>query len=419
MSRTESRRAWFIVFLLWLFMLINFADKAILGLAAVPIMRELGLMPSAFGLLGSSFFFLFAISAVFSGFLVNRVGTRWPILVMAVLWTAALAPMIAPVGFAMLMTCRFLLGAAEGPAYPTAIHATYNLFADAKRALPTMVLALGAIAGLLAAPALTYLIVHTSWHYAFATLGALSFLWAGAWFVFGRGAVAPPKIPYYADRQIARISYLRLLTTPTTIATVICGYVAYTGLSLQVVWVTPYLSQVLGYSTEAAGWLSALPPVGGVVVMIGAGWLSQRAVLRGTDTRRARGLLTAGGVTLGGVAFCLIPFCASSELKVAMIVLGFALPGPIYIFAHPIVSEFTPPEQRAAVLSINNATITLAGIAAPYTMGWLIEGSKSVAAGYECGFMLCGIVTLIGGLIGACFLRPQAELVRLSRSAIR
>ena len=309
MTRTEAQRAWFIVSLLWLFMLINFADKAILGLAAVPIMRELSLTPSEFGLLGSSFFFLFAISAVFSGFVVNRVGTRWPIFVMAMLWTAALMPMIASVGLAMLMTCRILLGAAEGPAYPTAVHATYNLFADAKRALPTLLLALGAVAGLLAAPALTYLIVHTSWHYAFAMLGLLSFLWACAWLVFGREAAAPPKVPYYADRQIARISYMRLLTTPTTIATVICGYVAYTGLSLQFVWVTPYLSQALGYSTEAAGWLSALPPAGAGIVMIVSGWLSERAVLGGTETRRARGMLTACGVMLGGIALCLIPFC--------------------------------------------------------------------------------------------------------------
>jgi MFS family permease len=417
MDENEPRRAWFIVFLLWLFMFINFGDKVILGLAAVPIMRELALSPSQFGLLGSSFFFLFAISAVCAGFLVNRAGTRWPILIMALLWTVAQVPMIAPVGFATLMAFRILLGAAEGPAYPTAVHATFNWFADARRALPTLVLALGSIAGLLAAPGLTYLIVHTSWHAAFAFLGLLSFLWAGVWFVFGRESPAPPKIQHYADRQIERISYTRLLSTPTTIATIICGYVAYSGLSLLLVWFTPYLSQALGYSTEEAGWLSALPPAGMIVVMTAAGLLSERAVLGGMATRRARGLLAAVGVMLGGIALCLIPFCPSSGLKVAMMVLGVALPSAIYVFAHPIVSEFTPPAQRAAVLSITNAGITLAGIATPYTMGRLIEGSSSLAAGYERGFLACGALTVIGGLIGAYFLRPQSELLRLSRGA--
>jgi MFS transporter, ACS family, D-galactonate transporter len=49
------KEAWLIVGLLFLFMLINFADKAVIGIAAVPIMQELKLGPRQFGLLGSSF----------------------------------------------------------------------------------------------------------------------------------------------------------------------------------------------------------------------------------------------------------------------------------------------------------------------------------------------------------------------------
>ena len=41
MSPSESRRAWTAVVLVFLFMLINFADKAVIGLASVPIMRDL------------------------------------------------------------------------------------------------------------------------------------------------------------------------------------------------------------------------------------------------------------------------------------------------------------------------------------------------------------------------------------------
>ena len=51
-----------ITFLLFLYMLVNFADKVIVGLAGVPIMTELKLSPEQFGFLGSAFFFLFAIS---------------------------------------------------------------------------------------------------------------------------------------------------------------------------------------------------------------------------------------------------------------------------------------------------------------------------------------------------------------------
>src|SRR6202008_544969 len=89
---------WKISFLLFLFMLVNFADKIVVGLAGVPIMTDLKLEPEQFGLLGSSFFFLFSISAIAVGFLVNRVATRWVLLVLAVIWSLAQFPMIGSVG---------------------------------------------------------------------------------------------------------------------------------------------------------------------------------------------------------------------------------------------------------------------------------------------------------------------------------
>src|SRR6185437_11942101 len=63
-----SPRGWLIVAMLFCFMLINFADKAVLGLSAVPIMREFGLDHTEFGLIGTSFFGFFSLSAVLVGF---------------------------------------------------------------------------------------------------------------------------------------------------------------------------------------------------------------------------------------------------------------------------------------------------------------------------------------------------------------
>jgi MFS transporter, ACS family, D-galactonate transporter len=78
--------AWAVTAALFVFMLINFADKTVVGLAAVPIMRDLNLTPKEFGVLGSSFFFLFSLSAVGVGFLANRVSARWLILGLALSW---------------------------------------------------------------------------------------------------------------------------------------------------------------------------------------------------------------------------------------------------------------------------------------------------------------------------------------------
>jgi MFS transporter, ACS family, D-galactonate transporter len=107
---TEQRRAWLIVGLLFLFMMLNFSDKAIVGLAGVPMMKELGLTPRQFGLVGSSFFFLFSISAVIGGFVANRVQTRWLLLAMAVIWAATQLPMVGSIGLATVVACRVTLG---------------------------------------------------------------------------------------------------------------------------------------------------------------------------------------------------------------------------------------------------------------------------------------------------------------------
>src|SRR5260370_42423994 len=99
MRANGRNRAWITVMLLFIFMVINFADKAGIGIAAVPIMQELKLGPRQFGLVRSSFFLLVAVSSVATGFLVNRLQTRWGVLAMCVIWAVAHVPLIVAVGF--------------------------------------------------------------------------------------------------------------------------------------------------------------------------------------------------------------------------------------------------------------------------------------------------------------------------------
>ena len=188
-TQPTPKGAWKITFLLFLFMLVNFADKIVVGLAGVPIMTELKLEPDQFGLLGSSFFFLFSISAIVVGFIVNRIDTRWVLLALAAVWALAQFPMLGTVSFTTLLICRVVLGAGEGPAGSVAVHAIYKWFPDEKRALPTAVLSQGSAFGvILAVPALNWVIVHHSWHYAFGALGVVGLMWVAAWLVLACAA---------------------------------------------------------------------------------------------------------------------------------------------------------------------------------------------------------------------------------------
>jgi ACS family D-galactonate transporter-like MFS transporter len=414
-GQRSQKGAWSIVALLFLFMLINFVDKAVIGLAAVPIMKELELKPSQFGLVGSSFFFLFSISAVITGFIVNRVQTRWALLVMALIWALTQFPMIGTVGFTTLVACRIVLGAGEGPAYPVALHSAYKWFPNEYRTLPTSIIAQGAAVGVvLALPILNWIIINYSWHWAFGALGIVGLIWVVLWAMLGRegGIVETPAEA--TGRRIERVPYFQLLINRTTLSCWAAGFAAYWGLSLLVAWSTPYFIKGLGYSQKDAGYLSTLPWAAGVVIVIGAGWVSQRMLANGTSTRWARGVFAGLALSVGGFALIAMPHLPSDTLKIAMLVIGLSVPSVIYVMGHAMMSEFTPVPQRGAMLAITNAVWTLAGVAAPYLMGRVIEGAASAAEGYHQGFALCGAITLAGGVIGVLFLRPETEAARFA-----
>src|SRR5580698_4703846 len=115
MPAGAEKGAWLTVGLLLVFTMINFADKSVIGIAAVPIMQELKLSPREFGLVASSFYLLFAVSAVATGFLVNRLQTRWVLLAMGLVWALTQFPIVGDIGFATLVSARVALGAGEGP----------------------------------------------------------------------------------------------------------------------------------------------------------------------------------------------------------------------------------------------------------------------------------------------------------------
>ncbi|MGD9881458.1 MAG: MFS transporter [Reyranella sp.] len=129
--------AWGITALVFLFMLINFADKAVVGLCAKPMMDELKMTTEQFGLLGSAFFLLFPVSAVVVGFVTNRIQARHALLAMAVLWSLIQFPMLSTVAFDVPLASRIVLGVAEGPAYAVAMHAIDKWYPNALRGLPT------------------------------------------------------------------------------------------------------------------------------------------------------------------------------------------------------------------------------------------------------------------------------------------
>lgn len=411
-AKSTPKGAWTITFLLFLFMLVNFADKVVVGLAGAPIMDELKLTPEQFGFLGSAFFFLFAISAIIVGFMVNRVETRWVLIAMAVVWSVAQFPMVGTVSFTTLVICRIILGAGEGPAFAVAAHALYKWFPDEKRTLPTAILSQGSAFGvILAVPALNWIIVNHSWHYAFGALGVVGLMWVVAWLLMGREG----PLVHSAETEATdpRIPYLQLLTSRTFIGCVAATFGAYWALSLGLTWFTPFIVKGLGFSQKEAGLISVLPWVFGATIVLLTGWISQVMLTRGYTTRGARAVLGSVPLIVGGGILAILPYVHGAGWQIAFLVVGAGLCGSIYVVCPPMLGEFTPVQQRGAVIAIYGAIYTLAGMIAPFVMGAVIQNAAVPLDGYMTGFTINAVVMAASGVLGLLLLWPNTERARL------
>jgi predicted MFS family arabinose efflux permease len=408
------RAAWGMVALLFLYMVLNFADKIVVGLAGVPIMTELNLSPTDFGLLGSSFFFLFSISAIVFGFIINRVPTRWILPGLALVWALSQFPMLGTVGFSTLLICRVILGAGEGPAFSVAVHSVFKWFPDHQRTLPTAILSQGSSFGvILAVPLLNWIIINKSWHWAFGALGIVGLVWVGLWLVFGREGPldAKPAPGVIAERA----PYAKLLLSPTFVGCCLATFGAYWALSLGLTWFTPFIIKGLGFTQQQAGWISVLPWICGATVSLGAGALSQAMLSWGFTTRTARSVLGAAPLIVGGMLLMLVPIVENSALRLTLLVFGSGLSGAIYVVCPAMLGEFTPVAQRGAIISIYGAVYTLAGIIAPYVMGNVIEGAATPLDGYMNGYRIVATVLIAAGVAGLALLWPNSEGARMAR----
>ena len=322
--------------------------------------------------------------------------------------------MLGTVGFGTIMAARIALGVGEGPAYPVALHSTYKWFPNELRTLPTAIVAQGAGIGIMIAlPLLNWVIVRYSWHWAFGVLGIAGLLWTAAWLVMGReGSRVAAAAATKNTAAPERITYGQLLLSPTILACWCASFGAQWGLSHPLSWQGAFLIKGLGLPQSSIGLLGALPAGASVVLVIAAGWYSQRLLARGVSSRVARGMMAGVSVALGGAALALMPYLPGIPTKIALTTIGVALPSVIYVIGQAVVSELTPVAQRGALLAIGTAVSTSAGLLAPYVMGSVIETAVTPLDGFNTGFMICGVIMLAGGLIGMALIRPERDAIR-------
>jgi len=415
-EQSPIRGAWLHVGFVFSFMVINFADKSVIGLSSGPIMSEMALTNAQFGTLGSAFFLLFSISGVAGGFLANKIRTKPLMSLMAVLWAVSVLPIGLVSSFPLLLGSRIVLGAAEGPAFPVALHSVYKWFPDRRRALPTSVIASGAAFGTgIVAPLVSWIIARHGWHAAFGMLGMMSLGWFCIW--SSTAAEGPLEGVESRPENIARVAYRQLLSSRTAVGVFLAGFAAYSVVALNITWLANYLVKESHMTLIGAGWIIGFVSLMQMMLVPGFAWFSQVLSDLGVSSRVARGLLGAACVVTSGASMIWMVGVRSGLLQDLLIGVSFSIGAVIFTLGSALIGEITPPMQRGAMLGITNSVHTLAGLVAPVVMGHIIDAYASPATGFRIGYVLNGIMVIAFGGVAAVLINPKADLARFARRA--
>lgn len=417
-DRPGGRRAWIITGMLLILMMINFADKAVLGLAHDELLADLGLTESQYGTVSGGFFLLFAVTSVAVGFLADRFPAKSLLLWMAVLWTVSVVPLLGAAGFGILLASRVLLGAAEGPTFGVANHAVQKWFHDKDRNLPAAILTTGATLGvIIAAPALTWVIGAYGWRAAFASLGVIGLVWAVVWAFVGKegpvGTAADGDAEEASRLTGATVPLRKLLFSGTYLGALAASAAAYVSLSLLLTYLPTYLKGALDYSDRTASLLYTLPWIVAAVLVMAQGVVTRKLMVRGVSTRVARGVLGGASLLVSAAFTILFLHFTSGVVQIVCMAFAFSVSGLIFAISTTVCGELAPPSQRGAVLGIYVAVASLAGVIAPIITGRLIDAASSATAGYDAGFTLMAVAMALGGLVAMALIRPERDAERL------
>ncbi|QNK61608.1 MFS transporter [Pedobacter sp. PAMC26386] len=200
-----SNYRWTVCALLFFATTVNYLDRQVLSLLHSRLEAEFNWTNSDYANITSAFQLVYAISMLFAGRIVDRLGTKWGYAVALIVWSLGailhakaipvgngLAAMLGVIGITGISVSvlgfifsRAVLGFGESGNFPAAIKATAEYFPKKERSLATGIFNSGANVGAILAPLTVPWIAHNwGWEAAFLIIGAVGFLWLIFWFIF-------------------------------------------------------------------------------------------------------------------------------------------------------------------------------------------------------------------------------------------
>ena len=349
----------------------------------------------AFGYIGTAFFLAYMVSNGFSGFAIDKLGTRLGYSICMAFWTTAgILHFVArtPLQFGFF---RFLLGVGEAGNWPAAIKLTGEWFPPEERSTASGIFNSGAAAGAIFAPPLiAYFGTTYGWQYTFIVIGIIGYLWLAAfWFTY--------YTPEHAKKEskARTIPPLKLLKTPFVRWFVVLNFLIDPVWYFITFWIARYLVEVHNWDLVKIGWFAMFPFIISDSGNILGGYFTQFIIKRGVEIPKARKIATGFFGLLIALSLILSPFLISGP-GTALVVIAIAGFGYASYSANSLAftPDVMPKSATASVSGIANVGSGLGGAFFQAITGLTVKKLSfhfSYSMAYSCVFIGYGIMALI------------------------
>jgi MFS transporter, ACS family, D-galactonate transporter len=364
---------WRILILLYVSSFLLYVDRSNLSVGAVDIQRDLGFNSYQLGLLLSAFFLTYAMSQLFmvAGWFVDRFDVRIVFAVGFTLWSGATAVTGIAQGFVLIYCLRLLLGLGESISFPSYSRILATQYPEHRRGLANAIVDAGTKSG----PALGtlmggLLMAQFGWRAFFVGLGLVSLLWLLPWFRWMPKTEGASHRETRADLVGIREILCKRSAWFSAFGLFCSNYFWY----FLITWLPPYLERERQFSKPKMAVFGSLSYLAIALSTIFCGWLSDRLIARGHTPTRIRKAFTGIGLSLSTV---ILPVAVVRDENIAMTLL---LASCVFygIFAPNLFSmtqTMAGPRAAGKWTGFQNGFGNLAGVAAPWITGWVVQQS--------------------------------------------
>jgi ACS family hexuronate transporter-like MFS transporter len=393
----QRRFAWSIAAALFAGSVINYLDRATLGVVMPQIRRDLGLTNQQYGWAVDAFLLAYMISYILGGRLADRFGCRRMVSLTVVFWSVAGMAHALVRGLGSLSLARAMLGFGEAGFYPAAMRGVAGWFPPRDRAKAVgLFLSALSVGTLLTAPLVAWVTLRYGWRASFLVTGGVGFLLLPPWLrlhrriraAYGEADPAPAEL---AESRLAGavVPLAYVLTTRKYWCTLAARGCTDAAWYFYLFWLPGYFQEVRGLSLAAVGRLLWIPYLTAGIGALAGAWASSELIRRGRGLDRGRKavLLPSAAIAALGAAACFVP-----DYRMAVAIVALALFGHQSWSSniHTAISEISPPAHVAVLYGITGAAGTLMGALAQLVIGPVVD-----AAGYESVFVGAGLLYVV------------------------